>query len=183
MITEQKFKILIWLVIVLAITNLSTIGTILWMRYQPTSLCINPFKNNERMMNERDGGKGPWFMKQMELTDNQAEVFHQHTLWFKQNANQLADEMGNYREQMMTEMSATNPDTIKLNEIARQIGNNHAQLKQLSYQYFIKLKSACQPEQIEPLEQSFRHMMHHDGENRPGRGKGKMGNPNRQKTN
>jgi Spy/CpxP family protein refolding chaperone len=178
MITEKKIKILIWLVIVLAITNLSTIGTLLWMRYQPPPF-FKPFMKNERFMNSPEGGKGPWFMKQMNLTDSQSEEFHQHTVWFRQNAKQLADEMATYREEMMTEMSATNPDTIKLNALSQQIGNNHAKLKQLSYQYFLKLKSACPPDQIEPLKQSFRHLMHHDGENRSGRGKGNMGNPNR----
>ena len=177
MYTERKFKILIWLVVVLALTNVSTIATIWWMRSGDNTSEAAFFPKKDRDGHRR-GGKGEyWFAKRLALDDKQATQFKQHTRWFREEARLLAERMNQFREEMIVEMANEKPDTLKLNNLSVQIGNNHAQLKKLTYQYFVKLKAECKADQINELEKSFRQMMQQDGDSRPRGFKRMMGNP------
>jgi len=158
MITERKYRILLWAVIVLAVTNLTTIGTLVWMRYRPD------LPRDERPMYNQNTPRGGWFMNALELNDEQQASFQHHSRQFRENARQLAEEMNTLRQQMMQEMVAPTPDTIQLNKLSEQIGHNHAKLKQMTWKYFNNLRSCCPPDQLPTLENEFHRFMKHEGE-------------------
>ena len=71
-------------------------------------------------------------------------------------------------------MSANNSDTAKLNLLSDSIGDMHASLKKLSYEYYLDIKNICDEDQKEKLEIVFSEMFSGD-EIMAGQGRGKQG--------
>ena len=63
---------------------------------------------------------------------------------------------------MLTEMSEKNCDTNKLNLLSDSIGYLHADLKKLTYKYYLDFKNICNEQQQEKLEQLFGEMFSSD---------------------
>ena len=62
------------------------------------------------------------------------------------------------RKLMLSEMSAKNSDTVKLNALSDSIGILHAQLKRITYSYYLDIKSICDEKQQQKLELLFQEM-------------------------
>jgi hypothetical protein len=64
---------------------------------------------------------------------------------------------------MFTEMQKAEPDTSALNEISKQIGTFHGQLKYETYKFFISLKKVCNGDQVKELEKAFQPLFKTEG--------------------
>ena len=60
-------------------------------------------------------------------------------------------------------MADANPDRAKLNKICTDIGDLHSQLKEATVDYYLKMKSVCDKEQQDSLNQLFERMLNSDG--------------------
>ena len=56
-------------------------------------------------------------------------------------------------------MGKVEPDTVRLNTISREIGDHHEQLKKLTVNYYLKMKSVCDDNQQVKLNAIFREMV------------------------
>ena len=56
---------------------------------------------------------------------------------------------------MLSEMAADNYDTIRLNTLSDSIGYLHADLKKVTYKYYLDIKNICDQQQQQKLEQLF----------------------------
>jgi Spy/CpxP family protein refolding chaperone len=175
MLTERKYRLLLWVTIFSVVLNLSLLGTVAFHLWQ----------GNAKASSHPLPGRGARFEEQMprmfknrfDLNPEQQQLFRQHHREFRELAAQLAEEMSKVREQMMEELLSEKPDTLRLNQFSQQIGELHAKLKKISYVFYLELKEDCPPEQIQQLNEMFMGLLQSGQPSLPVEGrkrKGKM---------
>jgi hypothetical protein len=102
---------------------------------------------------------------------------------FRENVRNINMDLNLFRQEMLSEMAAEKCDTIRLNTLSDSIGTLHANLKKVTYKYYIDLKKICDQQQQERLKQLFGGMFVTDiqtgqhGKGGPyGRGRGRRFN-------
>jgi Spy/CpxP family protein refolding chaperone len=76
---------------------------------------------------------------------------------------------------MYAEIKKPVSDTVKLNTLAMETGNLHAELKQETNRFYLKIKAVCTPVQLEKLQNAFSPLFRNEpcqenGQGRQGRG-------------
>jgi Spy/CpxP family protein refolding chaperone len=165
----RKTQILTWLVVLLVVMNAVTIGTILYHNYQENqtsdSIAINSGQGGN-MLNGR-------FLKQtLGFNDEQMNAFRDANQQFRPFAMNVTDEVDSLKTTMFTELQKAEPDTLRLNEMSKRIGELHGQLKYETYKFYLTIKKICSPEQQTELEKAFQPLFINDGTTAP---------PNRQR--
>lgn len=163
MIAENKYKWMVWAIVILAAMNIATVMTIVYNRYQ-TDKEETPGQNNQ-VSSESNSIQysGRYFREQLNLSSSQMEKFVEFNPVFRQQAMTINYELNRLRQQMLTEMTTEHNDTLTLNALADSIGYLHADLKKITYKYYIDFKTICDPQQQEKLEQLFSGMFASDG--------------------
>lgn len=160
--TENKRSWMIWAIVVLAVMNISTLGTILYHQYQSDKPAANPEEAQKQLETDAEKFSGRYFRDKLNLDGNQMEQFRTINPVFRQQARAITIELASMRKQMLTEMAAANSDTTKLNTLSDTIGQLHSQLKKITYRYYIDMKGICNTEQQKQLEQLFKEMFTND---------------------
>ena len=153
-------KILTFLIIILLVSNISTIITIY---YQKGNLRVERLTNNRDNSEEDIENKGYIFREQLNLTDKQQEVFRNLRQNYNRNTRQLSFQMQDEREDLIQELSSENPDSIELDRIAINIGELHTDLKRLTSGYYQDMKNECDVEQAQKLMEIFVQLLNNDG--------------------
>ncbi len=171
-------KHFIWIIAILTVINLSALGTIFYhIKFQE-----NP-EEKELSMPDREIGPpdvrpGQFFRDELNLSVEQRQQFRDLRRNFHVQANELTFEMQIKRNEMITELAKDDPDVAKLKNIARDIGDMHTTLKELTMEYYLGMKEVCTPEQEAKLYKIFEVLINRDGGRpMPGRGRGKGPNP------
>ena len=172
----NKTRILAFIIILLLVTNISTIVTIYYHKkeFHPDS-AIKTDLSAEGIEN-----KGFVFNEKLDLSRDQIDIFRTLRQNYNSNARQLSFQMQEERELMVSELGQANSDSVVLEEIAVKIGNLHTELKRLTTDYYLKMKMECNDEQAQKLMKIFEQLLNNDGNVRlpqPG-GHGKRGNTN-----
>jgi hypothetical protein len=158
MIHDPKYKRLIWMIIALAALNISMIATILWqISANKPSNTLNPLRSER--MNARNTGMMPFLQEQLNLDETQMGRFKELHTTFRHRARENAALLERFRLEMLDELKKENPDTLKLEQIATNIGDTHKQLKINTYQLYSQLKALCYPHQYDALHRTFGRMM------------------------
>ncbi|MDA3945033.1 MAG: periplasmic heavy metal sensor [Bacteroidetes bacterium] len=156
MATKTNRTLLIWLIVILLATNISTIATIFYHVYfQERKLPDVP----GRELRIPDGHMGRFFRDEMNLTPKQHRQFRDFRHDFHSKANGITIRMQENRNALFDELARENPDTVHLGQLADEIGELHAQLKGLTFEYYLQLKSVCDPQQQKKLHFIFSKMM------------------------
>lgn len=152
-----KTNIFIWLVIALAILNISTIATILWHK--------SHFNYETKMHSEIPGLFGPpkfpgWHLKEkLKFSGKQSEDFDLIRKDFHISARDIAKQMQKLRLNMLNELAKENIDTVVIYKYAQDIGNLHADLKKKTIKFYIDIKNICNPSQRDTLAFIFKHFI------------------------
>lgn len=147
----NKKNILIWLVVLLAVLNISTITTIVIHNRQES-------EENQTFSMDNDGQNllNGRYMRQVVGFDNeQMDSFRNAKHEFQPVANQIILNIDSLKNEMFNELNNEITDTIKLNLLSDQIGVLHADLKKKTYAFYLTVKTICKPEQHEKLKQIF----------------------------
>jgi hypothetical protein len=152
-----KTKILAWLVVILLATNVSTILSFAYHRY--TELKQEP---NEEMTQMPGEQRTRFFKEQLGLTPNQVDLFREVNRSFNQQARGITQELEFLRASLVDEMIRETPDHSRLKELSVQIGAKHAQLKTVTYTFYLSLKKLCNDEQKEQLARIFKSLVSAD---------------------
>ncbi|MBK6937320.1 MAG: hypothetical protein IPH18_10900 [Chitinophagaceae bacterium] len=133
----RKTQILTWAVVFLAVTNIVTIGTILYHNYQEKqtkgSVVISGTEGNN-MINGR-------FLRQtLGFDEEQISDFREINQMFRPAVYDLTVMIDSLKADMFIEMQKGLPDTVLLAELSDKIGKMHGQLKYETYNFFIRLK-------------------------------------------
>ena len=149
MITNNT-KILWIIIIFLAVLNMATIGTIIYNNRQVKA-------EDENIVFEPDAQpvNGMYFKQTLGFDNHQMEVFRQSSRTFRQNANQIIGSINRSKEELFIELQTEQPDTARLQEISKEIGLLHAELKEVTVTFYLELNSVCNPEQKNKLKAVF----------------------------
>lgn len=178
MISNNRYKLLVWSVVVLLVLNVTTISTIAYHVYvsnQNDRLVLNSTAKQQEAETAQYSGR--FFRDYFGFTTDQMNDFKQFNPIFRQQARAITIQLRDKRNQMLVEMIRQHSDTTTLNKLAMEIGTLHAHLKVLTYKYFLDMKHMCNPKQTKKLEQLFQTMFNSDAEiGFQGQGNGPHGN-------
>lgn len=159
--TDNNKRILIWLIIILVGTNLSTIGSFYYHR-------ISEMKT----VNVRDVEKSSvpgeqrtrFFREQLNLNSTQMDRVREINREFNRKAREIEANLAALRIQIVDELGSTTTDSIKLERLANEIGDNHRRLKQLTSTFYLDLKNECTLEQQQKLHEIFQSMLNNENQ-------------------
>ena len=77
---------------------------------------------------------------------------------FSDKSLEIIHELDSLRYEMMEELSNDNPDSLKLDKIAEEIGTWHVKLKKQTIYHFKQMKRNCNVEQRRHLSKIYRKM-------------------------
>ncbi len=155
---KTKNKILIWIIIILAVTNISTVGTIIYHNYFPEKI-ENCNDNDTNKIKVPDTQLGRFFRDELNLTYEQHQKFRIYRQNFHYKASNITNKMQKLRNDMLNELKKENSDTVYLHKLAKDLGTLHTELKHLTFEYYLEMKNECNDEQKEKLYQIFNSMM------------------------
>ncbi len=113
-----------------------------------------------------------FFADNLNLNEDQQDIFRGLNRTFNQTANQIYRNLSHLRLDMVDEMGLTNPDSLRLQIIAKEIGNLHTELKTLTIDFYLGLKAVCSSEQQDLLFNEFRNLLESDEDLKTPRGRG-----------
>jgi Spy/CpxP family protein refolding chaperone len=160
--TEKKYSLMIWAVVILAVMNISTLTTILYHKYQSDKTDTVSASDPKQSETDSEKFSGRYFRDQLNLGSEQMDKFRKINPVFRPKARSITIELAQKRNQMLIEMSAAKSDTLRLNALSDSIGQLHSNLKKITFQYYLEIKSICNPEQQKKLEQLFGEMFTND---------------------
>jgi Spy/CpxP family protein refolding chaperone len=182
--TENRRSWMFWAIVVLAVSNVSTLATILYHQYQSAKPAVNSTEFQRQMETSAEKFSGRYFRDNLSLNNNQMDKFREFNPVFRHQARAITLELASKRMQMLNEMALPQSDTNKLNALSDSIGLLHSNLKKLTYKYYLDLKGICTAKQQEQLKQLFNEMFTNDapmafpGKGGPGWQHGKRMNNN-----
>lgn len=168
----NKSRMLIWVIVILIATNLSTIGSFYYHR-------ISEMKAVEVNQDEQTVVPGEqrtrFFRDELNLNADQLDQFRDINRTFNRTARDIEMSLEELREEMISELGAPETDRSKLNQLAAEIGEDHRKLKEVTSTFYLNMKAICTPEQQVKLHQIFQSMLNKDSQvnlPRPGNGNG-----------
>jgi Spy/CpxP family protein refolding chaperone len=152
MAMENKYRILIWVIIILVATNLSMGFSFLYHRQQDKKL-MEHMEQNEIELPAKQRTR--FFREQLNLEPRQIEIFRELNRDFNRTAWQINHQLESLRIEMVTEMGSPTPDKTRLESISTEIGALHTQLKNETIDYYLAMKEICNDNQKEKLNEIF----------------------------
>jgi Spy/CpxP family protein refolding chaperone len=147
----EKTRIYIFIIIILVIFNISAITAIIYH-----------FRSEHRKMRpdkEEAHDRGRHLADKIGFDKAQAVQFDSLRADFGRKAKTIMNTIQEKKLEIMNEFTSENPDTAKLYQITKEIGNLHTDMRRLSISHFMNVKKLCTPEQKVKLLDLFRNMM------------------------
>ena len=155
---ENRTRMMIWAIVVLAVLNITTILTIFYRRHDPDAEITVPVSGTNVGENSSVRFSGRWFRDELDLNSEQMNRFREFNPAFRQQVRDINAELNDLRQQMLDEMSSSDNDSVRLNMLADSIGYLHADLKVLTYRYYRDFKAIINGDQKEKLDNMFGEM-------------------------
>jgi uncharacterized membrane protein len=155
---ENRTRMMIWAIVVLAVLNITTILTIIYHRHEPEPESTVPVSGTtgEEISSVRFSGR--FFRDELVLNAEQMNRFREFNPAFRQRVRDINLELNDLRRLMLEEMSSPYSDSARLNSLADSVGYLHADLKKRTYRYYMNFKDICNEEQKEKLDRMFGEM-------------------------
>ncbi|HAH25389.1 MAG TPA: hypothetical protein DCL77_16805, partial [Prolixibacteraceae bacterium] len=147
---NTKYRILIWIIVILVATNLSTISSFYYNRISEAK--ESKMEDQKVIPGEQ---RARFFRDQLNLNDEQLDQFRDINRTFNRTARGIEMNLAQLREDLIKELGTQNPDTTRLNQMATEVGNNHRELKQLTNTFYLNMKKICSAEQQAKLHEIF----------------------------
>ena len=161
MSTTNKNRTLIWIIVILVATNLSTIGSFYYHRMMEAKTPETKQEGQNAIPGEQ---RTRFFRDQLNLTAEQLDKFRDINRTFNRTARGIEMNLAQLREDMITELGTQNPDSTRLDQIAIDVGNNHRELKQVTTTFYLNMKKICTAEQQAKLHEIFQSMLNKDNQ-------------------
>lgn len=146
----NKVNILWWVITLLAVLNLTTIGVIIYHNTQEQ-------KADEALLFEPDARpiNGAYFRHELSFDNAQMKVFRTTNRRFRQSANAVITGINRCKQELFVELQKAEPDRDKLNELSGNIGALHAELKKETVDFYLSLSEVCDSTQKQKLKEIF----------------------------
>ncbi|MGE4568197.1 MAG: hypothetical protein AB7C90_03325 [Bacteroidales bacterium] len=147
---KSNRTLLVWLVVLLAVLNISTVAALLYHKQQHK-------QNNELLMagSGQVAINGSYFRHQLQFDSLQMSGFRHAQRNFQPKVKEILMAIDSLKGAMHTELTGAHPDTLLLNRISHRIGENHALLKKETYKFYLSLCTLCSVQQKEQLQQTL----------------------------
>jgi Asp-tRNA(Asn)/Glu-tRNA(Gln) amidotransferase B subunit len=152
MALQNKYRVLIWVIVILFATNLSMGLSFLYHKQQDKKLAE---QTEQEVIELPAQQRTRFFREQLNLQPQQMEIFRELNRSFNRTAWQINHQLESLRIEMVRELGLEDPDTHKLASISEEIGKLHTQLKNETIDYYLAMKKACTDEQQEKLNEIF----------------------------
>ncbi len=173
MTNDNRHRILIWVIVILAAINLATLGSIYYSRHdRPKSSSANDRSDEANQPVEQ---RARFFGEQLDLSNDQLAQVREFNRSFNRKARGIENELSQLRSEMITELGKANSDTLRLNQLATAMGDHHRELKLLTMELYLQMKAVCSPEQQTKLNQIFQSMLNKENQMNLPRGQGNRG--------
>jgi len=153
--TSENKSWMVWAIIILAALNITTIISVVHGRRSEKKENTILTDNHETEENSSVNYNGRYFREKLKLTQDQMDSFTKFNPEFRQQVRKIDIELDRQRHIMLMEMASENCDTIKLNLTSDSIGLSHADLKKVTYRFYLNMKNICTKEQQLKLEEIF----------------------------
>lgn len=154
---KTNSKTLIWIIVILVATNLSTIGSFYYHRANEGKQTTESKPGGQTTVPGEQRTR--FFRDQLNLDNNQIESFREINRNFNRTARDIEMNLADLRKEIVDELGKSSPDSEKLDRLAEEIGNNHSELKQVTTRFYLNMKKICTPEQQEKLYTIFQSML------------------------
>lgn len=169
MALQNKYRILVWVIVILVATNLSMGFSFLYHKQQDKKLAEQTEQEAIEMPAQQ---RTRFFREQLNLQPQQMETFRELNRDFNRTAWQINHQLEKLRVDMVREMGRENHDKKRLESISLEIGELHTQLKNETIDYYLSMKEVCNPEQQSRLNEIFLSVLEGNGDvNLPQRGR------------
>ena len=152
MVTKNTYRTLIWIIVILAATTIS-MGVSFWYHKQQDKKAAQ--KMDETTIEMPAQQRTRFFKDQLNLQQDQIDVFRELNRDYNRKAQQITFELEDLRREMVVELGKENPDKTELNSITAKIGELHAELKNVTVNYYLGMKEHCDAEQQKKLNDIF----------------------------
>ena len=156
MITRNKYRILVWTIVILVATNLSMGISFLYHKQQDKKRMEQIEEEAIEVPAQR---RTRFFRQELDLQPEQMDVFRTLNRNFNRKAWQITHELEALRVEMVEELGRDNPDSEKLDAIAREIGDLHRLIKTETMDYYLAMRKECNEEQQQKLNAIFMSML------------------------
>ena len=168
---DNRHRILIWIIVILVATNLSTIGSFYYHRMAESKAEVA--KRIEQATIPGDQ-RTRFFRDELNLNPDQLDQFREINRTFNRTARGIEMNLSQLREDLINELGSQQTDTTRLDKIAAEIGENHRELKQVTTTFYLNMKKICNAEQQSKLHSIFQSMLNKDSQvNLPKQGNGR----------
>lgn len=151
---KNTYRILIWVIVILAATSLS-MGISFWYHKQQDKKAAEQKAQQIEMPSEQ---RTRFFREQLGLRQDQMDIFRDLNRDYNRSARRISNDLEELRIDMVKEMGAKHPEEDKLNSISENIGELHADLKKVTIKYYLEMKKVCDESQQEKLNEIFLSM-------------------------
>ena len=158
---NTKYRILIWIIVILVATNLSTIGSFYFHRMIEAKTSETKQEEQTTLPGEQ---RTRFFRDHLTLNDEQLDQFRDINRTFNRTARGIEMNLAQLRVEMITELGTQNPDSAHLNQMAIDVGNNHRELKQVTTTFYLNMKKICSTEQQVKLHEIFQSMLNKENQ-------------------
>jgi Spy/CpxP family protein refolding chaperone len=152
MAIQNKYRILIWVIVILAATNLSMGLSFLYHKQQDKKLAEQTEQEAIELPAQQ---RTRFFREQLNLQPQQVEIFRDLNRNFNRTAWQINHRLESLRIEMVTEVGKSTPDKKRLKEISNEIGALHTEVKNETIDYYLEMKAICNEEQQKKLNEIF----------------------------
>jgi len=157
----NRYRILIWIIVILVATNLSTIGS---FYYHQMTEAKTPETKQEGQNAIPGEQRTRFFRDELKLDTVQIDQFREINRTFNRTARGIETNLTQLREELINELGTQNPDSARLNQMAVDVGNNHRELKQVTTTFYLDMKKICTAEQQAKLHEIFQSMLNKDNQ-------------------
>lgn len=157
----NKYRTLIWIIVILIATNLSTIGSFYYHRIAEAKSAQSAQDHQTTIPGEQ---RTRFFRDELNLDDDQIDQFREINRTFNRTARSIEIDLAQLREDMISELGTQNADSNRLARIAVEIGENHRELKQVTSTFYLDMKKLCNEEQQAKLHEIFQSMLDKDSQ-------------------
>jgi Spy/CpxP family protein refolding chaperone len=155
--TQTKYRLLIWLVFILFAMNIATITSLVYHSRQTKKQVTVQQDDSQSGIKAEQGAR--FFREQLNLDADQVSRFRDINREYNRATHLITSDLERLRLNMVAELGKPKSDTVKLYTISREIGNQHEQLKKLTIDFYLKMKSSCTEGQQLKLNYIFKEMV------------------------
>jgi len=153
---QNTYRTLVWVIVILLATNLSMGISFLYHKQHDKKLAEKVEEINIEMPAEQ---RTKFFREQLNLQPEQLDKFRTWNREFNRTGWSITTQLEDLRVEMITELGKESPDETRLETISSDIGKLHAELKKITIDYYMKMKTECNEEQKAKLNEIFMSML------------------------